>query len=38
VKRISAETVIVMHGELIAQTGGLDGTRDANMLDISVII
>ena len=35
-KRLSPETVIIMHSELIAQTGGLDGVRDSNMLDASV--
>ena len=35
-KSLSLETVIAMHSELIAQTGGLDGVRDANMLDASV--
>ena len=35
-KRLSLETVIALHSELIAQTGGLDGVRDANMLDASV--
>jgi death on curing protein len=35
-KRLSLETVVAMHSELIAETGGLDGVRDANMLDASV--
>jgi len=35
-KRLSLETIVDMHGELIAQTGGLGGVRDANMLDASV--
>ena len=35
-KRLSLETVIALHSELIAQTGGLDGVRDSNMLDASV--
>jgi len=35
-KRLSLETVIDMHSELIAQSGGLDGVRDINMLDASV--
>jgi death-on-curing protein len=35
-KRLSLETVIDMHSELIAQSGGLDGVRDNNMLDASV--
>ena len=35
-KRLSLETVTALHSELIAQTGGLGGVRDANMLDASV--
>jgi death on curing protein len=35
-KRLSYETVIAMHSELIAQSGGLDGIRDNNMLDASI--
>jgi death-on-curing protein len=35
-KYLSVETVIAMHSELMAQTGGLNGVRDANMLDASV--
>jgi death on curing protein len=35
-ERLSLETIVAMHGELIAQTGGLDGVRDAKMLDASV--
>ena len=35
-KRLSLETVIAMHSELIAQSGGLDGVRDENMLDASI--
>jgi len=35
-KRLSQETVVAMHSELIAQSGGLDGIRDANMLDASI--
>ena len=35
-KRLSLETVVSMHSELIAQSGGLDGIRDANMLDGSI--
>jgi len=36
VKRLSLETVIAMHSELVAQSGGLDGVRDTKMLDASV--
>jgi len=35
-KRLSLETIITMHSELIAQSGGLDGVRDSKMLDASV--
>jgi death-on-curing protein len=35
-KYLSPETVVAMHSELIAQTGGLDGVRDAKMLEASV--
>jgi death-on-curing protein len=35
-KRLSLETIIALHSELIIQTGGLDGVRDANMLDASI--
>ena len=35
-KQLSLETIVAMHGELIVETGGLDGVRDANILDASV--
>ena len=35
-KRLSAETVIAIHNELIAETGGLDGMWDENRLDASI--
>jgi len=35
-KRLSGETVIAMQGELIAESGGLDGIRDVNRLDASI--
>jgi death-on-curing protein len=35
-KRLSGETVIAMHSELISQSGGLDGIRDNNLLDSSI--
>ena len=35
-KSLSQEAIVAMHSELIAQTGGLDGIRDANLLDASV--
>jgi death-on-curing protein len=36
ISRPSVETVIAIHDRLIAQIGGLDGLRDANLLDMSV--
>jgi len=35
-KRLSLETLISMHSELIIQSGGLDGVRDMILLDASV--
>ena len=35
-KRLLLETVVAMHSELIAESGGLDGIRDVNMLDASI--
>jgi death-on-curing protein len=35
-KRLELEVVVAMHSELIAQSGGLDGIRDNNMLDTSI--
>jgi death-on-curing protein len=35
-KRVTIEQVIEMHSALIAETGGLDGVRDINLLDGSV--
>jgi len=35
-KRLSLETVVAIHSELIAQSGGLDGIRDNNLLDQSI--
>jgi death-on-curing protein len=35
-KRLSAETVIALHSELINQTGGLDSVRDTHLLDASI--
>ena len=35
-KRLSQEIIVAMHSELIAESGGLDGIRDANMLDASI--
>jgi death-on-curing protein len=35
-KRLSLERVIEMHSMVISQSGGLDGLRDANLLDSAV--
>jgi death-on-curing protein len=35
-KRVTIEQVIEMHSALVAETGGLDGVRDMNLLDGSV--
>jgi death-on-curing protein len=35
-KRLSTETVIALHRELIEQSGGIDGVRDFHLLDSSV--
>jgi len=35
-KRLSGETIIAMHSELIAESGGLDGIRDTVMFDASI--
>jgi len=31
-KRLSQDSIIAMHSELVLQSGGLDGIRDINML------
>ena len=36
IKRIHADEIIFLHSRLISQSGGLDGIRDANLLDLSV--
>jgi len=36
IKRIQADEIISLHSRLISQSGGLDGIRDANLLDLSV--
>jgi death on curing protein len=36
IKRILADEIISLHSRLISQSGGLDGIRDANLLDLSV--
>ena len=35
-KKLTQEKVIALHSEAIAQTGGIDGIRDAHLLDQSV--
>jgi len=35
-KRLSQEAIVAMHSALIAQTGGLDGIRDINILNASI--
>jgi death-on-curing protein len=35
-KILSQETICVLHSELIAQSGGIDGVRDAHLLDQSI--
>ena len=35
-KRIRTDEIISLHSKLISQSGGLNGIRDANMLDLSV--
>jgi death-on-curing protein len=36
IKRICADEIISLHSKLISQSGGLDGIRDASLLDLSV--
>jgi death-on-curing protein len=36
IKRIGSDEIISLHSKLISQSGGLDGIRDANLLDLSV--
>jgi death-on-curing protein len=36
VKRIHADEIVSLHSKLISQSGGLDGIRDAHLLDLSV--
>ena len=35
IKRICTDEIISLHSKLISQSGGLDGIRDANLLDLS---
>ena len=36
IKRIRVDEIISLHKKLISQSGGLDGIRDVNLLDLSV--
>jgi death-on-curing protein len=36
IKRIHVDEIISLHSRLISQSGGFDGIRDANLLDLSV--
>ena len=36
IKRIQTDEIISLHSRLISQSGGLDGIRDASLLDLSV--
>jgi death-on-curing protein len=36
IKRIHVDEIVSLHSKLISQSGGLDGIRDANLLDLSV--
>lgn len=36
IKRLSVDDVISLHSKLIARSGGMDGVRDAHLLDQSV--
>jgi len=35
-KRLSVEDITALHSKLISKSGGLDGIRDAHLLDLSV--
>ena len=36
IKRLSVKNVVALHSKLINKSGGMDGIRDANLLDQSV--
>ena len=36
-KRLSKEQILKLHSQLIEQTGGIDGVRDFNLLDYTII-
>ena len=35
-KRLSKEQVLMLHSQLIEQTGGIDGVRDVNLLESAI--
>ena len=35
-KRLSKEQILMLHSQLIAQTGGTDGVRDFNLLESAI--
>ena len=35
-KRLSKEQILMLHSQLIAQTGGIDGVRDFNLLESAI--
>ncbi len=35
-KRMSKEQILMLHSQLIEQTGGIDGVRDFNLLESAI--
>ena len=35
-KKLSKEQILMLHSQLIAQTGGIDGVRDYNLLESAI--
>ena len=35
-KRLSKEQILMLHSQLIEQTGGIDGVRDFNLLESAI--
>lgn len=35
-KRLSKEQILILHSQLIEQTGGIDGVRDFNLLESAI--
>lgn len=35
-KRLSKEQILMLHSQLIEQTGGIDGVRDYNLLESAI--